>query len=58
MKDHLCDWGDCENTDVAISINYRNEERPRFCCEEHAANWLIRRSALVIDRKPLNKATR
>jgi len=42
-KEYLCAYGDCHETQVCVSINYRNEERPRFCCEEHAALWLIGR---------------
>jgi hypothetical protein len=43
-KDRLCDYGNCEKTRVAVTVNYHNEERPAFCCGEHAALWLLQRS--------------
>jgi len=44
MKDRLCDYGDCEETKVAVTVNFKNEERPAFCCAEHAALWLLKRT--------------
>ena len=41
-KEHLCDHGDCENTNVEVRVSY-NDERPTFCCADHAAMWLLER---------------
>ena len=26
-----------------MTVNYKNQERPAFCCAEHAALWLLGR---------------
>jgi hypothetical protein len=45
-RERLCAYGDCHETTVLISLNYRNEERPTFCCEAHAIKWLQYRQAI------------
>lgn len=45
MIKRLCAYGNCRNDDVTVTVNHRQGlERPAFCCEEHAALWLIRKS--------------
>jgi len=51
MKPRLCAWGDCHDEFVAITMNYYGEERPSFCCNEHAALWLMRHAAWRNDAK-------
>lgn len=43
MVDRICQYGNCTETETPISVNYKIDERPRFCCGEHAALWLLRR---------------
>ena len=45
-RESICQYGDCAEYDTKISINYEGEERPRFCCTEHAALWLLARGSL------------
>lgn len=45
MKARLCEYGNCQNDNVEVTANYRNEERPAFCCGEHAGLYLILRGA-------------
>jgi hypothetical protein len=59
-RERLCAYGDCPETTVAISMNYRNDERPTFCCEEHAIKWLARRLGILernrtLDKRPSDK---
>lgn len=45
MTERICQYGNCENTRVEITVNYRTAgERPAFCCAEHAALWLMERA--------------
>lgn len=43
----VCGYGNCAvEPDMkmqGVSVNFRSEERPTFCCGEHAALWLLRR---------------
>jgi hypothetical protein len=44
-RDFMCQFGDCESlkTDISqggVTVTTRGE-RSRFCCEEHAAAYLI-----------------
>lgn len=44
-RSYLCDWADCNRYDanIVVSITELNMiERKRFCCEQHAAAWLLR----------------
>ena len=41
MTEHLCDYGNCEETRVVVRVNY-NGQRKTFCCVDHAAMWLLR----------------
>jgi hypothetical protein len=45
VKERMCDYGNCEETKVAVTVNFKNEERPAFCCAEHAAMWLLKRDS-------------
>ena len=56
-RDFICQWGNCESTKTIISVNIqgggddgtrRLPERPRFCCEEHAAAYLIRCARIIL----------
>ncbi len=44
-RERICQYGNCHETNITITVNYRNEERPAFCCEDHAALWLMRQRA-------------
>ncbi|SHG87935.1 hypothetical protein [Bradyrhizobium erythrophlei] len=46
-REFMCHWGNCESTDTVISVTIRRSEIPRFCCEEHAAAYLIRCARLL-----------
>ncbi len=39
----MCQYGNCTSEDITVTVNFRGEERPAFCCGEHAALWLLRR---------------
>jgi hypothetical protein len=41
-RERMCEYGNCTSTDIAVTVNYRKEQRPAFCCAEHAALWLLR----------------
>ena len=41
-KDHLCEYGNCEQTNVDVSVTYHGN-RVTFCSVDHAALWLLRR---------------
>lgn len=43
MKPRMCAYGNCENDDVVVTVNLRNQERPAFCCIAHATLWLMKR---------------
>lgn len=46
-KQFMCQWGNCNNTNVAVSVSHKaGLARPKFCCEEHAAAWLMRQARL------------
>lgn len=47
MTQRLCAYGNCDETTFRITMNYRKEERPAFCCEEHAIGWLQNRLAVI-----------
>jgi hypothetical protein len=47
MTKRLCAYGDCDETIARITMNYRNETRHAFCCEEHAISWLNNRLAVI-----------
>jgi hypothetical protein len=47
-REFICQWGNCESTKTIISLNIRGSERPRFCCEEHAAAYLIRCARIIL----------
>lgn len=42
MKPRLCQWGNCDKEEVAVTINIPAAlERPAFCSELHAACYLL-----------------
>ncbi len=44
MVEFICQYGNCDETDTPITITDRKAaERARFCCQEHAALYLMRR---------------
>jgi TfoX/Sxy family transcriptional regulator of competence genes len=43
MKKRLCANGDCQEDEAVITLNYYDDERPAFCSEECAVEWLQRR---------------
>lgn len=43
MVERVCQFGNCDETNTPISVN-TGDQRPRFCCLEHAALWLLRQS--------------
>jgi hypothetical protein len=51
-SDFICQFANCEETDTPILVtNKKAQERARFCCEEHAARYLMRRCSLkALDR--------
>jgi hypothetical protein len=52
-REYICQYGNCHETDTPILItNKRALERVRFCCEEHAALYLLRQCGLaaLVDR--------
>ena len=52
MADFICQYGNCDKIDTPILVsNKRTLERDRFCCEEHAALYLLRGCSLdTLDR--------
>ena len=50
-KEYLCQYGNCVNTKTPIIVTRLVEggggDRARFCCEKHAALWLLRRSTVL-----------
>jgi hypothetical protein len=40
----MCQYGNCQSTNIRVTVNVIGEERPAFCCEDHAALWLIRKA--------------
>jgi hypothetical protein len=52
MKDHLCDYGNCQDVRVDVRVSY-NGQRVTFCCVDHAALWLLRqqypRAGITLD---------
>lgn len=43
MAERMCEYGDCQETKIVVSVNDRvGEVRPGFCCAEHAGLWLLR----------------
>ncbi len=49
MRDFVCQFGNCEETNTPIVVSTRGNpgERMRFCCAEHAARYLLRNSSLA-----------
>ena len=52
MSEFICQFANCEETDTPILVsNKKTQERARFCCEEHAARYLLREASLAtLDR--------
>jgi len=52
MTDFICQFGNCDSIDTPIVVsNKKKLERTRFCCEEHAARYLLRNASLsTLDR--------
>ena len=50
--DFICQFRNCENLYTPIIVSdHRKKERARFCCEEHAARYLLRDASLdTLDR--------
>jgi hypothetical protein len=40
-RERLCQYGDCDSTNIRVTVN-TGDQRPAFCCHDHAALWLIR----------------
>jgi len=38
----LCEYGNCNSHDTRITVSTEGN-RARFCCEEHAALWIMQR---------------
>jgi hypothetical protein len=51
-RERLCAWGNCEKTTAVITINYRGQERPAFCCIPHAIDWLQDRQDKMLTPLP------
>lgn len=52
MARFICDFDKCEATDTSITVITKpSRERVRFCCAEHAARYLLRKTSLkALDR--------
>lgn len=42
-RERMCQFGNCTETTVQVTVN-TGDERPAFCCPEHAGLWLLRES--------------
>lgn len=42
-RERMCAYASCQETKVAVTVN-TGDERPAFCCAEHAGLWLLRQS--------------
>lgn len=48
QPEFLCEYGNCQETETPIVVsNKRSQERVRFCCEKHAALYLLRGCSLA-----------
>lgn len=52
MSDFICQFANCDSLNTPILItNKITSDRARFCCEEHAARYLLRYCGLkTLDR--------
>ena len=52
MADFICQFANCDSIDTPIVVSHKTKlERNRFCCEEHAARYLLRNASLAaLDR--------
>jgi hypothetical protein len=46
QKYHMCQYGNCEKISTPVLVTTK-DERQRFCCDEHAALWLLRQCSKV-----------
>ena len=48
MADFVCQYGNCENLDTPILVsNKKRLERARFCCNLHAALYLMHDASMA-----------
>lgn len=40
-REFMCEYGNCENTDVPLVVSERDGQRRRYCCSLHAACSLL-----------------
>lgn len=55
-RERICQYGNCHNTDIRVTVNIIGSERPAFCCEAHAGLYLLRHAVRISpDREEADK---
>jgi hypothetical protein len=60
MADYMCAYGNCDNMDTPIVVSCRGNpgDRVRFCCEKHAALYLLKRRLSLADLDEVTETLR